>query len=126
MKTKMTISILIVLVFSLYSQAQNGNKTINDNKQTNYTNFEAIKTYERVAEKGYKSIDIFRKLGDSHYFNGDMTKAAKWYGELFIMTTNLESVYYYRYSDALKQTGNNDKSKEMFEKFNELSEVDNR
>jgi tetratricopeptide (TPR) repeat protein len=126
MKTKMIITILIVIVFSFNTNAQNENKSNKDKKQSGYANVEAIKTYERVAEKGYKSIDIFRKLGDSHYFNGDMEKAAKWYGELFAMTTDLESVYYYRYSDALKYIGNNDKSNEMFEKFNVLSEIDNK
>jgi tetratricopeptide (TPR) repeat protein len=126
MKKKMSFTILIVIIFSFSTYAQNEKKIINDKKQSRFANVEAIKTYERVAEKGYKSIDMFQKLGNAHYFNGDMEKAAKWYGELFSMTTDLESVYYYRYSHALKSIGENDKSNVMFEKFNVLSEMDTR
>ena len=32
-----------------------------------------------LAEKGYKSAELFKKLGNSYYFNGELDKAAKWY-----------------------------------------------
>ena len=65
-----------------------------DKKYDSYAYIDAIKTYERVAEKGYKSEDMFQKLGNSYYFNGELDKAAKWYGELFAMNPNQESEYY--------------------------------
>jgi hypothetical protein len=40
------------------------------------------KTYERVAEKGYKSIC---SKSWAYYFNG--LEKTQWYGELFAMTT---------------------------------------
>jgi hypothetical protein len=39
-----------------------------------------------LADKGYKSVDMFQKLGNAYYFNGKLEKAAQWYGELFTMT----------------------------------------
>jgi hypothetical protein len=95
-------------------------------KQNGYASVFMIKTYERVAEKGYKSVEIFQKLGNAFYFNDELDKAAKWYKELFAMTSNLEAQYYYRYSHCLKTIGQTQKSKEMLDKFNELSVNNNK
>lgn len=90
-------------------------------KQGEYASVMMINTYERVAEKGYKSIDIFRQLGNKFYFNDELEKAARWYEELFAMTSDLEAEYYYRYSASLKAIGENGKANEMLEIFNQLS-----
>jgi hypothetical protein len=44
------------------------------------------KKLTRVAEKGYKSAEIFQKLGNAFYFNDELDKAARWYAELFAIT----------------------------------------
>jgi hypothetical protein len=62
-----------------------------------------------VADKGYKSVDMFQKLGNAYYFNGS-SKAAQWYGELFAMTSEVEPAYYYRYAQSLRSISENDKS----------------
>ena len=93
--------------------------------QSDYAYIIKIKTYERIANKGYKSADIFKKLGNVYYFNSDMEKAAKWHSELFALT-NVETEYYYRYAHSLRVIGDNDKANEMLEKFNQLSEDDSR
>lgn len=90
-------------------------------KNDNYAYIFMIKTYERVAEKGYKSVEIFQKLGNAYYYNSEMDKAAKWYGKLFAMTSDLEPEYYYRYAHSLKAIGQNDAANEMLGKFNQLS-----
>ena len=76
-----------------------------------------MKTYERVAEKGYKSIDLFEKLGDSYYSFTELDKAAKWYGELFALTTDLEPKYYYQYAESLQFIGQNDKANEVLKRL---------
>ncbi|WP_418263329.1 tetratricopeptide repeat protein [Flavobacterium faecale] len=81
-----------------------------------------IDIYERVAEKGYKSVYLFTLLSDSFYYNKEIEKAAKYYQELFKMTTNLAPEYYFRYGDALLKTGQTAKGKEMIEKFYQLTE----
>jgi hypothetical protein len=45
-----------------------------EKKYDNYAFVDAIKTYERVADKGYKSVDMFQKLGNAYYFNGSSKK----------------------------------------------------
>lgn len=81
-----------------------------------------IETYERVADKGFKSIYIFKELGNNFYFKNDLVKAVKFYEELFEMTTDLDPVFYFRYGDALKKTGKVKKGEALIEKFNKLSE----
>ncbi|MCW2119580.1 tetratricopeptide repeat protein [Flavobacterium sp. 7A] len=77
-------------------------------------------TYERIAEKGYRSIVLYTKLSDYFYFGKQMAKAAKWYEKLFSINRNLDSVYYYRYADALLKSGNTTKGNEMMIKFKQL------
>lgn len=85
-----------------------------------YVYVHLIKTYERIAEKGYKSVEIFQKLGDTYFFDEQYEKAAKWYGELFAMNTNLGSEYYDRYAYSLKATGQKEKASEIIKKRNQL------
>jgi hypothetical protein len=113
--------ILLCLTLNLFlfsANAQNKKIIKVEEKQNKYVYVDIIKTYERVAEKGYKSIDMFQKLGNSYYSNFELDKAARWYCELFAMTTNLESEYYYRYAESLKSIGENEEAKEILELFN--------
>jgi tetratricopeptide (TPR) repeat protein len=82
-----------------------------------------IQTYERVAEKGCKSIEIFQKLGDAYFFEGNYVKAVKWYGELFAMTTDLESEYYERYAYSLRALGYKEKANETIKKRTNTKQI---
>lgn len=126
MKKNILLCLTIVSVFSCNVFAQKARLATADKKYDNFAYVDAIKTYERVAEKGYKSIDMFQKLGNSYYFNAELDKAAKWYGELFGMTTDLEPEYYYRYAQSLRSIGEDDKANQMLEKFIEKSGDENR
>ena len=123
MKNTMLLFITIISVFSFNCYAQKAKVSIAEKKQETFANIDAIKTYERVAEKGYKSVDIFKKLGNSYYYNAELGQAAKWYSELFAMTQDVEPEYYYRYAQSLNFIGQNDKADVMLEKFNKLSEI---
>lgn len=80
-------------------------------------NIDIANTYERVLDKGYKSIDMLKSVGNSRFFDGDLVTAAKWYSQLFAMTTDIEAVYFYRYAESLKAIGEMEKSKEMMALF---------
>jgi tetratricopeptide (TPR) repeat protein len=86
-----------------------------------YAYIDVIKTYERVTDKGYKSIDMLKKVCNAYFFSDELVKAAKCYGELFSLTTDLEPEYYYRYSISLKAIGEDQKASEILKKFNQLS-----
>jgi tetratricopeptide (TPR) repeat protein len=88
-------------------------------KNNDYAFVFMIKTYERIAEKGYKSVEMFQKLGNCYFYNSEMEKASRWYCELFEMNTDLESEYYYRYAKSLRSIGENDKASEILEKLNQ-------
>ena len=123
MKNKILLLITIVSVFSFNCLAQDKKVTQGDKKYDSYAYIDAIKTYERVAEKGYKSAEMFKKLANAYYFNGEYDKAARWYGELFAMTSDLEQEYYYRYAASLKSIGQNDEADEIMKKCNQKLEM---
>ena len=124
MKNNMILYItttLSFISFKIYSQKENFYVTnkINDK----YAYIDVIKTYERVAEKGYKSVDLFQKLGNSYYSYAEMEKAAKWYSELFAMTSDLDPKYYNQYAQSLKFIGEFSKANEVLEKLKQKLEA---
>ena len=126
MKNFILLCITIVSVFSFNCYAQKAQLASADRKYENFAYIDAIKTYERVAEKGYKSVDMFQKLGNSYYFNGELDKAAKWYDELFTMAPDQQPEYFYRYAQSLKAVGQTEKANEMLEKFHQKAGNDAR
>lgn len=123
MKNKIFLYLSVISLSSLSSYSQKKELTIQKIIPQKYVEVNVIKTYERVAEKGYKSIDMFQKLGNSFYANYELEKAARWYCELFAMTTDLEPKYYYQYEQSLRSIGENDEANLLLEKFNKRSEV---
>jgi hypothetical protein len=116
MKKKLVL-LVIMSVFSIGCYAQNEQLYITDKISDKYAYIDVTKTYERVAAKGYKSIDLFQKLGNSFYKSLDMEKAAKWYGELFALTSDLEPEYYKRYAQSLTSIGQIINANEVLEKL---------
>lgn len=76
-----------------------------------------LKTYERVLEKGYETVDMLKRVADAKFFEGDLEAAAKWYIRLFALTTDLEAPYYYRYAQSLQFIGQTEKAAEMLAMF---------
>lgn len=117
---------LIIICFSFDSYAQDSKLKSGDKKYDGYAYIDAIKTYERVADKGYKSEDLFKRLGNSYYFNSEFEGAAKWYGELFAVNNSPEAEYYYRYAQSLKSTGQTDKAAKIMNEFSFKYKDDSR
>lgn len=114
-------TILSFISFKIYSQNEQFYVT---NKVNNkYAYIDVLKTYERIAEKGYKSVDLFQKLGNSYYLFTELDKAAKWYCELFAMTSDLEPEYYNHYAQSLIFIGENGKANEILEKLKQKLEA---
>lgn len=89
-------------------------------EKVEYIYVNVVYVYERVLEKGYRSVFMLKAVANHYYFKNQMDKAAKWYAELFEMTNDLEPIYYYRFGDSLKSTGKNQQANAMIEKFNLL------
>jgi outer membrane protein OmpA-like peptidoglycan-associated protein/tetratricopeptide (TPR) repeat protein len=117
---------IIMLIVAVSGYGQKSRIEDADKKYNNYSYIDAIATYESVALKGYKDEKMFQKLGNAYYFNADLSKAGKWYTELFDMNGEQEQEYYYRYSQALKSIGNYDKANKMMDNFNKRATNDLR
>lgn len=126
MKIKNIVTIVFLLLLVIKVNAQTAKLKKADNDYSKYAYIDAIDTYERVAEKGYKDEKIFKKLGNAYYFNGELTKAAKWYDALFAMNPEQESEYYYRYAQSLKAIGDYAKADKNLETFNKKISTDKR
>lgn len=99
------------------NSSTDGNLIISEKKTIKTVYINPIETYERMAEKGIKSVEIFKNLGDSFYYKNEYVKAIKYYEELFKMTHNLDPEYYLKYSNALKSMGQIAYSEELLEKY---------
>jgi outer membrane protein OmpA-like peptidoglycan-associated protein/tetratricopeptide (TPR) repeat protein len=115
------VALLSTVGFSQTKTINKGNKEYNK-----YAYFEAKDIYEKVANKGHKSVDLFEKLGDSYYFNADLPTANKWYTELFAMGEAVDPEYMYRYAQTLKATGDLKKYDEYLKKFAQAKPTDTR
>lgn len=115
MKTLYTLVFVLSITVGAFGQGSKLNKA--DKKYDKYSYIDAIEIYEKVAEKGYKSVELFQKLGNAYYFNSELDKASKWYGELFALNQETDSEYYFRYAQALKAEGNYEKSNQYMELF---------
>ncbi|HEY6143800.1 MAG TPA: OmpA family protein [Flavobacterium sp.] len=123
---KLVYSTLLIASLMQQGYSQKAQVEAANKKYDSYAYVDAIATYERIAEKGYKDEKMFQKLGNAYYFNAELPKAAKWYGELFAMNKNQEAEYYYRYAQCLKSIGKYDKSNEMMDLFAQKSANDKR
>ena len=62
MKNKAIIYITILSVLALNSSAQSSDVKKADKQYDKFAYIDATKTYERIANKGYKSADMFQKI----------------------------------------------------------------
>ena len=108
---------LLMLLTVAEVNAQSSKLRQADKDYENYAYVEAIKVYEQLALKGYRSIEMFQRLGDGYYFNARYRESAKWYGELFAMSAEQPSEYYLRYSQSLKSVGNDLLAKQYYDKY---------
>ena len=116
-----------LLVGNLLAQAQHNvlaEKAAKQYEKLAYV--DAIKTYERLAEKGYKSEELFQKLGNAYYFNAQLVKANTFYAQLIALNSNQEPEYLYRYAQTLKAVGDYVQSDALMAQFTKNSSADLR
>ena len=114
---------IIIHVFSIFLLV--GNVFAQENKIkkaeeefSNYDYIDARKIYLSVVEDGYKSAQVFEKLGDTYYFNSEYAEANTWYGKLMDnYPDQVRPEYYFRTAQTLKSVGKYEESKKMMEKF---------
>ena len=80
MRIKFQHIFLWAYMIALPVTAQETRTAYADGKYEKYAYIDAIKTYENLAKKGYSSPELFKRLGNSYYFNARLEEAGKWYG----------------------------------------------
>ena len=119
------IFIVIIFITSLgYSQKDKLEEA--DKMFESYAFIDAQKIYLEVASNGYESENLFKKLGDSYYFNSDLEKAFEWYQKLYDINQNLPKEYLFRYAQSLKGIQLYEKSDEIMFEFDTLNETDSK
>jgi outer membrane protein OmpA-like peptidoglycan-associated protein/tetratricopeptide (TPR) repeat protein len=116
--------VLFIASASLFAQARKVAEAEKEYEKLAYV--DAIKTYERIVENGYKSKEVLQHLADSYYFIADLESAAKWYGVLFAFAKEVPPEYYYRYAQSLKAVKNYTKADETMAVFIQKAEGDTR
>lgn len=127
MKNKVIVPLLYLMLLSTSVFAQEGQIQRADKKFDKLAYVDAREIYLKVAEKGHKSADLFQKIADSYYFNGNYESAEKWYNNLFAsFPDEVEAEYYFRYAQTLRALKNYEKADEMMAKFNTINGSDLR
>ncbi|MDI1254997.1 MAG: OmpA family protein [Flavobacterium sp.] len=125
MRSKILFLIVLLVmsgnVFSQKGKIERANKKYDD-----YSYIDAIAIYEKVAAKGYKSVDLFERLGNAYYFNSEFEKAVLWYKELIDMQQEIAPEYYFRYAQSLKSSGAYERADEYMAIFTQKSANDAR
>ncbi|MDC8003365.1 OmpA family protein [Aureisphaera galaxeae] len=109
------ILVLLALVGSAYGQEARLAKA--NKKYADRYYVDAAEIYERVAESGYESGELYKKLGNTHYFNSEYGKALPWYEKLVTLGEVDEHIYLLRYAQTLKNLGHNQKAEQVFNEF---------
>jgi outer membrane protein OmpA-like peptidoglycan-associated protein/tetratricopeptide (TPR) repeat protein len=123
---KITTYFIVFIISMMNVYSQKSSLTKGDKEYSQFAYVDAIKTYERLFEKGYKSPEMLEKLGNAYYFKADLQNAAKWYGELYTLAPDLSPEYYYRYAQSLKAVKEYDTADKMMEKFSQMNANDRR
>jgi len=119
-----TLILSIILANCSYGQQikiEKGNENFN-----NYSFAPAIDIYTEIVSKGNSNTDVYKKMGDSYYFNGDLKEASVWYGKVIANDESVDPEYYFRYSHSLKATDNYTEAAKIMSKFIDGKPNENR
>jgi outer membrane protein OmpA-like peptidoglycan-associated protein/tetratricopeptide (TPR) repeat protein len=121
LKIAVLLALAPMVITAQEKEMASANKLFND-----YAYVDAIKEYEQIAFRGFKSAELYQKIADAYYFNGELAQSAKWYGYLFGLSQDIDAEHYYRYSQALKAKGEYDKANVLLERFVQKNGDDQR
>lgn len=120
------IILIITILFTSLGYSQIDKLKEADKMFEGYAFIDAQKIYLEVARSGYESENLFKKLGDSYYFNNDQEKALEWYQKLYDLNQNLSKEYLFRYAQSLKGVKRYKESDKIMLEFDALNETDSR
>ncbi|MBF4983120.1 PD40 domain-containing protein [Nonlabens mediterrranea] len=121
------ILVTLICLISIISFGQQNDVNKANKEFDKFAFIDAQQIYLKVVEKGYKNIEILSKLGDTYYFNDELTESYKWYKELFDLDSeSLAPEYYFRYAQSLKAVKRYSEADQLMAKFNSFKGFDSR
>lgn len=118
MRTYHKILCILALVVGFNAFAQIGQIEKANAKYDKYDYIDARKIYLKVVESGYHSAEIYRKLGDTYYFNSEYSGAAKWYYDLVTKYPNdAVAMDYFRAAQCMKSIGQQEEAAKLMEQY---------
>ncbi len=122
---KITIVLLLLTCFCSYAQERKMERASKEFNQYDYVDAQDI--YQKVADKGYESADLFKRLGDSYYLNAKYDQAATYFGKLVQQfPEEADAEAYFRYALSLRAIKDYALSDRMMSRFFDLKEDDKR
>jgi len=115
---KKILSILVLLlIIPLHAQKELQKA---DELYEGYEYIKARDIYLKLYKRGLRSVELYKRLGDSYFKTAEYEEAVKWYRRLFKEGFNLEPEYYFRYGQSLKATGNIEEGDKFIKQYYEL------
>lgn len=109
--------ILILLLFPIGILAQERTLRKAEKTFSKESYVSAIEIYERLAEKGMGSEEIYEKLGDANYFNANYVKAEQWYTKRYELKGKFPKEFLFRYGQSLKSAGKDKQAQEILAQY---------
>jgi outer membrane protein OmpA-like peptidoglycan-associated protein len=109
--------IALLLLFPIAIVAQNRTLQKAEKTFTKESYVSAIQIYERLANKGMGSEQIYEKLGDANYFNANYAQAEQWYTKRYELKGTFPKEFLYRYGQSLKSAGKNDQATQIMAQY---------
>lgn len=85
-----------------------------------YENFafvEAAKLYTDAINSGNNELEVYIRLGDCFYFNGNYSEAEKWYSKVVVPESSFDNEYYFRYAQALNHSNKYDQAASVMKMY---------
>ncbi|OXA75160.1 WD40-like Beta Propeller Repeat [Flavobacterium aquidurense] len=96
------IFVLLSVIISVGSIKAQDKKLEKANEAYNKFAFiEAAKLYQEEIKKGNNTLEVYTKLADCYYYNGNYSEATQYYAKVVSASNNVESEYYFRYAQCL-------------------------
>lgn len=124
-KTIYTLSILSALVFnSSFAQKVKASSAIK--KYENLSYIDSRNQLLELANKEDVSPEVFEKLANAYYFNGEMVEASNWYEKLMTLKVATNPENFFRYALALKAQEKYTKADEVLKDYAKIRPEDSR
>lgn len=116
---KILVTLIILLFSTQLLLAQNLRRANNLFEKRAY-----VEAAELYLNEEVKTQEVYEKLADCYYFNSKMNEAAKWYNiTLKMFNENVDPIYFYRYSQALKGINNFEEADKWLIKYQQKKQL---